>query len=71
MTEWTQADSDAFERFGYDADTRTLSVVFKGGNLYTYSDVPPEIYQGRVDAPSEGNYFRTIIKGKFTHSRGG
>jgi hypothetical protein len=36
--------SRALQDVGYDAGTRTLRVRFRGGGLYDYLDIPPEIF---------------------------
>ncbi|TQL96133.1 KTSC domain-containing protein [Actinoallomurus bryophytorum] len=35
---------------GYDSTTRTLSVQFKGGEIYQYFEVPGSIYEEMVRA---------------------
>lgn len=41
---WT---SKAVSEIGYDADSRTLRLIFRGsGGGYDYLDVDPEVYQG-------------------------
>lgn len=40
---WT---SKAVSEIGYDADSRTLRLVFRSGGRYDYLDVDPEVYQG-------------------------
>lgn len=47
---------------GYDAETETLRVQFKGGAEYDYHGVPPEMSQAFFEAPSQGSYLSTIIK---------
>lgn len=47
---------------GYDPETETLRVEFKGGSEYDYHGVPPEMSQAFFDAPSQGSYLSSIIK---------
>ena len=48
---------------GYDEATGELQVQFvHGGEIYSYQNVPPEIYQGLFDAPSKGTYFAYNIR---------
>ena len=54
----------------YSTETRTLSVTFKSGSVYTYADVDEATYQGLLTAPSAGRYFSDNIRDKFTYSKG-
>ena len=40
---WT---SKAVSEIGYDADSRTLRLIFRSGGGYDYLDVDPEVNQG-------------------------
>lgn len=54
---------------GYDPDTRQMEVEFRRGTkLYTYENVPPEIYQGLMNAISPGKYFYANIRDKYTYT---
>jgi len=54
----------------YDANRQQLCVHFRDLSLYTYFDVPPEILEGLLRAPSAGKYFNARIRGQFAHERG-
>lgn len=54
----------------YDAETRALTIVFKGGGVYTYADVDESVYQGLLSSQSPGGYFATNIKGVYTWEKG-
>ena len=63
--------SSQLKEFGYDAATQTLAIRFHSkngpGSLYTYTGVPPEVYDGMraADADPElsvGRYFGEHIK---------
>jgi hypothetical protein len=60
--------SSAIERVGYNAETRRLSIWFKGGRRYIYSDVPAEVYEDLCGASSAGRFVCQCIKGKFDRS---
>jgi hypothetical protein len=60
----TQVDS-----FRYDSAARVLSVMFKGGGEYHYSDVPQGVVDGFRKAESAGKYLASSIKGKFKHAK--
>lgn len=47
---------------GYDEQTAEFQVQFTTGRIYSYSAVPPEIYQGFLMAPSKGSYFAQVFR---------
>lgn len=47
---------------GYDKDSETLEVEFKGGTVYQYFDIPEEEYNGLMSASSHGVYFSANIR---------
>lgn len=47
---------------GYDPETETLRVEFKGGSKYDYHGVPKEMHQAFLEAPSSGSYLHSVIK---------
>ena len=54
----------------YDAETRQLTIQFKGGGVYTYADVDESVYEGLLAAPSPGAYFAANIKDTFSFTKG-
>lgn len=52
---------------GYDPNSGELQVQFHNGEIYTYPNVPPEIYDGLVNAPSKGTYFAYTIRNNPTY----
>jgi hypothetical protein len=48
----------------------TLEIEFKGGRVYNYSDVPPDIYAGLMAAPSPGAYVNQFIAYTFNYEQG-
>ncbi len=54
----------------YSPETRTLSITFKSGSVYTYADVDEAAYQGLLAAPSPGKYFAENIRDTFTSTKG-
>jgi hypothetical protein len=54
----------------YDEETRTLTVTFKSGSVYTYHDADEGTYQGLLSAASPGAYFAANIKDKLSFSKG-
>ena len=47
---------------GYDPVSGELQVQFQNGRIYSYQNVPMEIYQGLVNAPSKGTFFAQAIR---------
>lgn len=60
--------SSNLKEVGYDAETRTLYVRFKGNPvaLHAYDNVPPEVHRDLIGASSVGAYFHGHIKGKYS-----
>jgi KTSC domain len=50
---------------GYDSATRVLEIEFATGAVYHYFDVPLDVYQDLLDAPSQGQVFHNRIRGIF------
>lgn len=65
----TPVESSQIESIGYDAATRILYVKFKRGGLYRYLEVPVEVYDRFMAAPSKGIYLGTIIKPIYTFKK--
>ena len=61
----TRFESSAIERARYDPEMATLDLWYKGGDRYSYFEVPPEIYAGLREAPSAGEYVNREIKPHF------
>jgi hypothetical protein len=53
----------------YDLDRQLLQLKFCDRAIYRYFDVPVDVYQGLVSAPSKGGYFNRSIRGRFAHTR--
>lgn len=60
--------SSAISAVAYDADTFELSVTFRSGRTWIYTNVPGEFARGLRDAKSKGAYFRENIRGQFRGS---
>lgn len=54
---------------GYDQETNVLEIEFKGGEIYQYYNVPFEIYQGLMAAPSKGQFHAYRIKNFYRYVR--
>ena len=44
---------------GYDANTQTLTVVFRDGTWWNYYDIPQYLWEGFVLAESKGQYLES------------
>ncbi len=54
---------------GYDSDSQTLEIEFKGNSVYQYFGVPPHIYEELVNAPSKGSYHHQHIKDVYPYAK--
>ncbi|MBN1200573.1 MAG: KTSC domain-containing protein [Anaerolineae bacterium] len=63
-------ESSMISAVAYEADKRLLYVVFNGGKTYTYHDVPPDVYEGLLNADSKGSYMRAYIIDMYPYSKG-
>jgi hypothetical protein len=50
---------------GYDSESHTLEVEFRGSGVYQYFDVPQSIYDALMHASSHGSYFHRHIKDQY------
>jgi hypothetical protein len=57
--------SSSIAAAGYDPDTRRLEIEFVSGRSYTHEDVPPEVYESLLSAPSPGRFYNQSIKGVY------
>lgn len=63
--EWLPLESSVFTSAAYDAAARTLYLRFRSGEIYRYSDFPPEEFQEFLAADSKGQYFSFHIRDRF------
>ncbi len=54
--------SSAVEWVDRDPGTGTVEIRYKGGDRYSYFDVPDEVYRGLFEAASIGAYVNERIK---------
>ena len=50
---------------GYDAENEILEVEFNHGGIYQYFDVPNNVYEELMSAPSHGVYFSANIRNDY------
>ena len=65
----TQVSSSNVMEVGYDLETATLEIMFKGDMVYQYFDVPESQYQNLINAGSVGEYLNDNIKGVFRYAK--
>jgi hypothetical protein len=49
----------------YDGTKKELEITFTTGSVYTYFDVPKQIYDLFLKAPSQGKFFNQEIKNEY------
>jgi hypothetical protein len=54
-------NSSMLRRVRYDPQNRFLDVVFRTGEKYRYKEVPPDEYDGLMEAQSHGKYMQMHI----------
>lgn len=52
-------------------DGGVLTIEFRDGSVYNYSDVPNGTFQELLGAASKSAYFRNNIKGRFEYTKVG
>jgi len=67
MPEMTAVDSSNLESVGYDEANRELYVRFLDNQTYVYSEVPPQLYEELLQAPSKGSFLNRAIKGAYIY----
>jgi hypothetical protein len=58
-------DSSAMWRISYDDTRHELAVTFKTGKTYTYFEVPEDVYEDFLSAPSKGRFFNERIRDRY------
>jgi hypothetical protein len=69
MPEMTYVDSTNVEAIGYDEVAQELYVQFLGSGMYVYYDVPQEVYDELINAPSKGRFLNEAIKNVYQFTR--
>lgn len=69
MPEMIYVDSSNVEAIGYDDNAQELHVLFLSGGYYVYHDVPREVFDGFIYAPSKGSFLNREIKGIYQFTK--
>ncbi|HEY9826769.1 MAG TPA: KTSC domain-containing protein [Stenomitos sp.] len=64
-----EVSSSNLKAVGYNPDSKVLYVDFHSGSRYTYADVPSDMHDEFLAAPSIGGFFNHNIKGNFKSDR--
>jgi len=57
--------SSNLQSVGFDPDSSTLEIEFKGGAVYQYQGVPQAEFDAFMNASSLGKYFHANIKDRY------
>lgn len=57
--------SSVIKYFSYDAQNKTLKILFVTEMIYLYQNVPKQVFDKLKTAESKGRYFNLFIKDKF------
>lgn len=60
-----QVESSSITAVGYDHQTGTLEIVFSGGEIYRYFEVPRSVYDELMASKSKGAFVNARIKQVF------
>lgn len=58
-----QVESSRITEMGYEAETATIFVRFTDGVSWSYCEVPPEVWEEFLAAPSKGSFIHQVLNG--------
>jgi lysyl-tRNA synthetase, class II len=61
-------ESSAVTALWYDEARGILRLEFRSGAVYCYMGVPAAVHQDLMRAPSKGQYFNRLIRGRFPYA---
>jgi KTSC domain-containing protein len=61
--------STTVQHISYDEAARELHVTFVGGAIYTYYDVPAQVYRSFRTAESKGQFFNQFVRDRYDFRR--
>jgi hypothetical protein len=64
----TAVESTTLATVAYDDARELLQLEFCNRAVYQYYGVPAEVHAALLRAPSKGNYFNRVIRGRFPYS---
>lgn len=66
--EMVQVRSSAIRAVGYDRSIRRMRITFEQGHTYDFCEVPHDVYEALMAAPSKGTYYNKYIKDRYSCS---
>ena len=57
--------SSAIIAIGYDTASMRMKIQFVQGHTYDFCRVPPHVFQGLLNAASQGRYYNGHIRGRY------
>jgi len=64
----TAVESTTRASVAYDDARELLQLQFRSRAIYQYFGVAPAVHAALLRAPSKGNYFNRVIRGRFPYS---
>lgn len=61
--------STAIASVKYDFISDSVEITFTDGSIYSYSDVPMEVFVGLMRASSKGEFFNANIRNNYSFRR--
>lgn len=61
--------STSIARFCYDETDQVLVIEFTHGGIYNYYDVPQEVFEHMIAAPSKGQFFLENVREEYHYTR--
>lgn len=58
-------ESSSLRSVGYDPRRQVLEVEFTTGRRYQYLDVPPQVHEALMAAPSLGRYYNACVRDRY------
>jgi hypothetical protein len=62
-------ESTLLTTVAYDADRGLLQLEFHDRAVYQYFEVPANVHEALLRAPSKGTYFNRAIRGRFAYAQ--
>lgn len=69
MVKMDLVESSNIASIGYEPEIKKLHVKFKSGGLYTYDNVPFEVYESFLKSESKGRFFQQSIRPVYKSSK--
>jgi hypothetical protein len=66
---FTATNSSHVQKVEYNDEGKSLRVEYQNGRVYTFSNVPAEVYEELVLAPSVGKFLNEFVYNKYDSAR--